>query len=337
MPSGTSVGRSEFAVRYVRGTALNAISDYAIAEGAAPQPAPGQVQIKVAACGIGYVDVLVALGGYQVKPSLPHTPGQEIAGTVAAIGDGVTDFSVGDRVLAAAQGGFAEYAVAPLGSVVRIPESLAFAAAASLRLNYLTALHGLRDRATLQKGERLLVLGAAGGVGIAAVQIGKLLGAEVIAVASTEEKRAFARQGGADRVLDSAVEGWRDRLKGACNGGGPDVVFDPLCGHLFEPAFRSLAWRGRHLVVGFVGGEIPRLRVNLPLMKGAALVGVDVRQFVLFERAKAAAEIEELIAWAGEGRLSPAVGRRFPFTDFAAAMAHAHSGRGMGKTVLEIA
>lgn len=324
-------------MRYVRGTALDSISDYGIAEGDAPQAGPGQIQIKVAACGIGYVDVLVALGGYQVKPSLPHTPGQEIAGTVSAIGAGVTWLAVGDRVLASAQGGFAEYAVAPREGVFRIPDTVAFASAASLRLNYLTALHGLRDRANLQTGERLLVLGAAGGVGIAAVQIGKLLGAEVIAVASTEEKRAFARQGGADRVLDSAVEGWRDRLKGVCNGGGPDVVFDPLCGPLFEPAFRSLAWRGRHLVIGFVGGEIPRLRVNLPLMKGAALVGVDVRQFVLFERQKADAYVKELIAWAGEGRLSPVAGRRFAFSDFAAAMAWAHSGRGMGKTILEIA
>ena len=324
-------------MRYVRGTALDAISDYGIAEGDAPPAGPGQVQIKVAACGIGYVDVLVALGGYQVKPTLPHTPGQEIAGRVSAIGVGVAGLAVGDRVLAAAQGGFAEYAVARRDSVFGIPDRLAFAEAASLRLNYLTALHGLRDRADLQKGERLLVLGAAGGVGIAAVQIGKLLGAEVIAVASTEEKRAFARAGGADRVLDSTVEGWRERLRQACDGGGPDVILDPLCGPLFEPAFRSLAWRGRHLVVGFVGGEIPRLRVNLPLMKGAALAGVDVRQFVLLERDKAAAQVKELIAWAGEGRLSPIVGRRFAFDDFAAAMAHAQSGRGMGKTVLEIA
>jgi NADPH2:quinone reductase len=336
MPDGIkSSGVSD--VKYVRGTALNAIADYGIAEGDAPTPGPGQVQIKVAACGIGYVDVLVALGGYQVKPSLPHTPGQEIAGTVSAIGSGVTGFSVGDRVLASAQGGFAEVAVASHDSVFRIPDSLAFAEAASLRLNYLTALHGLRDRATLQKGERLVVLGAAGGVGIAAVQVGKILGGEVIAVASTEEKRAFAKRSGADRVLDSVAEGWRERLKEACNGGGPDVIFDPLCGPLFEPAFRSLAWRGRHLVVGFVGGEIPRLRANLPLMKGAALSGVDVRQFVLFEREKADAYVKELIAWAGEGRLVPVTGRRFAFGDFAEAMAWAHSGRGMGKTILQIA
>lgn len=324
-------------MRYVRGTALSAISDYGIAEGDAPRPGPGQVQIRVAACGIGYVDVLVALGGYQVKPSLPHTPGQEVAGTVSAIGDNVAGLALGDRVLAAAPGGFTEYVVASRDSVFRIPGNLPFAGAAGLRLNYLTALHGLRDRANLQKGERLLVLGAAGGVGIAAVQVGKLLGAEVIAVASTEEKRAFAQEGGADRVLDSTVEGWRERLKEACNGGGPDVIFDPLCGPLFEPAFRSLAWRGRHLVVGFVGGEIPRLRVNLPLMKGAALVGVDVRQFALFERAKADAYVEELIAWGGEGRFAPMAGRRFAFNDFAEAMAYAHSGRGMGKTILEIA
>jgi NADPH2:quinone reductase len=323
------------AMRCVRGAALDALSDYAIVEAEAPVPGPGQVQVRVAACGLGYVDVLVALGGYQVKPPLPHTPGQEIAGTVSALGSGVAGLAVGDRVLAAVAGGLAEYAVTPRDNVYRIPDGLAFAEASALRLNYLTALHGLRDRADLRPGERLLVLGAAGGVGIAAVQLGKLMGAEVIAVASTGEKRAYAATHGADRVLDSTPEGWRDRLKAACGGGGPDVVFDPLCGPLFEPAFRSLAWRGRHLVVGFVGG-MPSLRVNLPLMKGAALVGVDVRQFALFERDKASAGIEELIAWAGEGRLVPAVGRRFAFADFAAAMEHAHGGRGLGKTVVEI-
>ncbi len=322
-------------MKLVRGTALDSLADYALVEDEAPRPAPGQVQLRVAACGIGYVDVLVALGGYQVKPSLPHTPGQEVAGTVTALGDGVTGLAVGDRVLAAVQGGFAEVAVAAAENVYRLPPSLGFAEASALRINYLTALHGLRDRADLQPGERLLVLGAAGGVGIAAVQVGKLMGAQVVAVASSDEKRAFARQHGADRVLDSVPEGWRDRLKAACDGAGPDVVFDPICGPLFEPAFRSLAWRGRHLVVGFLGG-MPSLRVNLPLMKGAALTGVDVRQFVLFERDKARAELEELIAWAGQGRLAPAIGRRFPLAEFAAAMTYAHGGKGLGKTVLEI-
>jgi len=286
-------------VKYVRGTALNAISDYGIAEEDAPKAGPGQVQIKVAACGIGYVDVLVALGGYQVKPSLPHTPGQEIAGTVLAIGGGVAGLSVGDRVLAAAPGGFAEVAVASSDSVFRIPDSLAFAEAASLRLNYLTALHGLRDRGNLQKGERLLVLGAAGGVGIAAVQVGKILGAEVIAVASTEQKRAFASRAGADRVLDSAVEGWRERLKEACNGGGPDVIFDPLCGPLFEPAFRSLAWRGRHLVqpagLGGAFGEVGKAADRLRRRAALGATGeIDERLFRQLFGGGAELEVEQV-------------------------------------------
>lgn len=323
-------------MRLVRGTALDSLAHYTLVEAEAPAPGPGQVQVRVAACGIGYVDVLVALGGYQVKPPLPHTPGQEVAGTVSALGDGVEGIAVGDRVLASVQGGFAEVVATPADNVYRLPAGLGFAEASALRINYLTALHGLRDRADLQPGERLLVLGAAGGVGIAAVQVGKLMGARVVAVASSREKRDFARLHGADAVLDSEPEGWRDRLKVACDGKGPDVVFDPLSGPLFEPAFRSLAWRGRHLVVGFLGG-MPSLKVNLPLMKGAALVGVDVRQFVLFERDRARAELEELIAWAGAGKLAPAIGRRFPLADFAAAMAWAHGGRGLGKTVLELA
>ena len=220
---------------------------------------------------------------------------------------------------------------------VKIPERMSFAQASGFRVNYLTALHGLRDRGTLAASERLLVLGAAGGVGMAAIQVGKAMGAEVIAAASTEEKRAFARAQGADHVIDTAPEGWRDRLKAACGGKGPDVVFDPVCGPLFEPAFRSLVWNGRHLVVGFVGGPIPALKSNLTLMKGAALVGVDVRQFVLFEEKKANAHVAELLSWVADGRLVPAVGRSFPLEEFAPALEFALTGKGLGKTVLEIA
>lgn len=324
-------------MKAVQGATLESISAYRLVEAAPPEPGTGEVQVRIAACGIGYVDVLVALGGYQVKPPLPHVPGMEAAGTISALGAGVSGLAVGDRVLAAVEGGFAEYAVAPAEAVYRIPDRLGFAGAAGLRINYLTALHGLRDRGRLQAGERLLVLGAAGGVGIAAVQVAKLLGAEVIAVASTAEKRDFARQGGADRLLDSEPEGWRDRLRALCDGRGPDVVFDPLCGPLFEPAFRSLVWGGRHLVVGFVGGKIPSLPVNLPLMKGAALVGVDVRQFGLLEPERTRAAMETLLSWTADGRLEPAVGRSFPLADFAAAMHHAQGGKAMGKTILEIA
>jgi NADPH2:quinone reductase len=324
-------------MKFVQAAALDSIADYRLQESEVPRPGPGEVLIKVAACGVGYVDALVALGRYQVKPALPHTPGQEAGGWIEAIGEGVQGLAPGDRVMASVRGGFAQFAIAPASATVKIPSRMSFVQAAGFRINYLTALHGLSDRGALAKGERLLVLGAAGGVGTAAIQVGKILGAEVIAAASSEEKRDFARTQGADHVMDTAPDGWRDRLKAACSGKGPDVVFDPVCGPLFQPAFRSLVWRGRHLVVGFVGGPIPALPANLTLMKGAALTGVDVRQFALFEAQKAAAHIELLLAWVADGRLVPVVGRTFPLADFAPALEFALSGKGLGKTVLEIA
>jgi NADPH2:quinone reductase len=317
---------------------IDSIADYAITETDVPVPAAGQVLIKVAACGMGYVDALVAVGGYQVKPPVPFTPGQEVAGTITAIGGGVDHVQIGDRVMASGfGGGLAEYLVAPIAAVTRLPERMRFAQAAGFGINYLTALHGLKDRANVQPGERLLVMGAAGGVGSAAVQLGKLLGATVIAAASTPEKRAFALSQGADATIDTDPDGWRDRLKAACGGKGPDVIFDPVAGPLFELAFRSLGWRGRHLVVGFVGGPIPKLPINLSLMKGGSLVGVDVRQFQLFEPALAKAHMTELLGWVAEGRLNPPTGRVFALRDFAESMAFALSGAGTGKTIVEIA
>lgn len=317
---------------------IDSIADYAIVEADVPVPAAGQVLIRVAACGMGYVDALVAVGGYQVKPPVPFTPGQEVAGTVAAIGAGVDGVRTGDRVMASGfGGGLSEYLLAPEAAVTRLPDRMRFAQAAGFGINYLTALNGLRDRANLQPGERLLVMGAAGGVGSAAVQLGKLLGAHVIAAASTPEKRAFALAEGADAAIDTDPDGWRDRLKAACGGKGPDVIFDPVCGPLFELAFRSLGWRGRHLVVGFVGGPIPKLPINLSLMKGGSLVGVDVRQFQIFEPALAKAHMTELLGWVAEGRLNPPTGRVFALEDFAAAMTFAMSGTGTGKTIIEIA
>jgi NADPH2:quinone reductase len=324
-------------LRFVQASSLESIDDYQLLEGETPRPGPGEVAIKVAACGVGYVDALVALGRYQVKPPLPHTPGQEVGGVIEAVGDGVEGLANGDRVMAQVRGGFAEFARAPASAVTKIPDRMSFAQAAGFRINYITALHGLRDRAALASGERLLVFGAAGGVGSAALQVGRILGAEVIAAASTEEKRAFASDHGAGHVIDTTPEGWRDRLKAITEGKGPDVIFDPVCGPLFEPAFRSLAWRGRHLVVGFAGGPIPALPANLSLMKGAALVGVDVRQFLQFEGAKAAAHLSELLGWVADGRLTPIVGRTFPLEEFAQALQFALSGQGLGKTVVEIA
>ncbi len=323
-------------MRKVEAASLESIHDYRLVEVDTPQPAEGEVLVQVAACGVGYVDALVALGRYQVKPPLPHTPGQEFAGRVAAVGEKVQGVAVGDRVLATGRGGFAEYALAPAPAVRKIPDAMPFAQAAGFHINYVTALHGLKDRAQLQAGETVLVLGAAGGLGAAGLQVAKLLGARVIAAASTEAKREFCARLGADEVFDTAPEGWRDRLRAACGGRGPDVVFDPVCGPLFEPAFRSLNWRGRHLVLGFVGGPIPALPANLTLMKGAALVGVDVRQFMLFEQPRASAHLDQLLAWVGEGKLAQPVGRSYPIEDFAEAMEFALSGQGVGKTVLTI-
>ena len=328
-------------MKQVQARSLDSIADYRLVEVPAPAPGPGTVLLRVAACGVGYVDALVALGRYQVKPPLPHVPGQEVGGWVEALGEGVEGLAVGDRVMAEVRGGFSELALAPAAGVHKLPERMGFAQAAGFRVNYLTALHGLRDRARLLEGETLLVIGAAGGVGSAAVQVGKRLGARVIAAASSAEKRDFAVRLGADLGIDSATEGFRERLQALCGQlsgrKGPDVVFDPVCGPLFEPSFRSLGWRGRQLVVGFAGGPIPALPANLALLKGAALVGVDVRQFLLHEAALGAAHLAELLGWVAEGTLTPPTGRSFAFDDFAPALQYALSGQGSGKTVLQVA
>lgn len=324
-------------MRAVETHRLGAIADYDIVERQVPTPNDGEVLIRVATCGMGYVDALLALGRYQVKPTVPFTPGVEVGGTIVAIGADVHDLCVGDRVMAQSfGGGLAEFVSLPADAALAIPDNMSFAHAAIFRVNYLTALHALLDRAELSAGERLLVLGSAGGVGTAAVQLGSLLGADVTAVASSPAKRDFALANGAAQAMDTQPEGWRERLKVLTHGSGPDVVFDPVCGPLFELAFRSLAWRGRHLVVGFAGGPVPALPVNLPLMKGAALTGVDVRQFQLFEPERARAHLVRLLEWIGAGKLTPPVGRSFPFSHYGEAIEFALSGQATGKTVIEV-
>jgi NADPH2:quinone reductase len=321
-------------MRIIQADALDSLDDYRVIGAPTPSPGPGQVRIKVKACGVGYVDALTALGGYQVKPRLPNTPGSEVAGVIDAVGEGVTERSVGERVTAG--GGFAEYLLAPAGHVAPIPDRLSFEQAAVSRVDYATALHGLKDRGRLAPGERLLVFGAAGGVGSAAVQVGRAMGGYVIAACSTPEKRAFALQNGANAAIDTQEEGWRDRLKELTGGKGLDVIYDPVCGPLFQPAFRSLAWNGRHLVVGFVGGPIPALPANLSLMKGAAMVGVDIRQAGIFEPEAMGANAEQLRRWFADGTVTPPVGRVFRFDEFREALAFARTGAGLGKAVLTI-
>ena len=321
-------------MKAIVGHSLATLESYGIADIDRPALTAGQALVRVAACGVGYVDSLVALGRYQVKPPTPHVPGQEIAGVVVEVADDVSHIRVGDRVLGMAQRGFAQYALASAVRLHPMPAHMSFEQGAAFPLNYLTAFHGLADRAALAAGETVLIFGAAGGVGSAAVQLGKAMGARVIAAASTAEKRQFAQHMGADAVIDLAPEGWRDRLKPL--GSAPDIVFDPVCGPLFEPAFRSIAWRGRYMVVGFVGGPIPALPANLTLLKGAALMGVDVRQFQLFEPAKARAAMATLLDWVEEGRITPRVGQSFAFADFDEAMSAALSGKAQGKIVLRI-
>jgi NADPH2:quinone reductase len=323
-------------MRIIQADALTSFDDYAIRELETPAPGADEVLINIKACGIGYVDALTALGGYQLKPTLPFTPGGEISGVVERLGPGAPADLLGARVMTHVPGGFRDYATAAVAALTVIPEPLSFEQAATFRTNFATGMHGLCDRGRLKAGERLLVMGAAGGVGIAAVQLGRMLGAEVIAVASTEEKRAFALEHGAHHAIDATPDGWRDRLKAITGGKGLDVVYDPVCGPLFELAFRSLAWGGRHLVVGFVGGPIPALPANLTLMKGAALLGVDIRQFGIFEPEASRANQDQLQQWLREGKLAPVVGPSFAFEDFKAALIHAMSGKVMGKAVLTI-
>ena len=323
-------------MKAIQADRIDSLADYAEVDLPTPEPRPGQARIRVEAVGVGYVDALVALGRYQVKPPVPHVPGSEIAGVVDALGEGVEGLTVGDRVMAMGGRGFAGQALAPAAMTFVLPPTLTFEQGAALPLNHLTALHGLADRGALKAGETLLVFGAAGGVGAAAIQVGKVMGARVIAAASTPEKRDYALSLGADAVLDTAPEGWRDRLKAALGGAALNVTFDPVCGPLFEPAFRSLGWGGRHLVVGFVGGPIPALGANLTLMKGAALVGVDVRQFLLFESALGRTHLRTLMDWAAEGRFAPPVGRVFAWADFGEALTFALSGQGLGKAVLRV-
>lgn len=294
----------------------------------------GQVRIAIKAVGISYVDVLSAAGKYQVKPPTPFVPGSEAAGLVIETAPDVAGLKAGDRVVCTGWGGlFATEAVMPGRMVRTIPDALDFATAAVLPVSYATAWHALVDRARIMPGETLLVLGAGGATGQAAVQLGKHLGARVIASASSEAKRALAMASGADAVVIAGTGTWRDQVK-AANGGRPvDVVFDPVGGDATEPAFRCLGWGGRHLVIGFPAG-VAALRTNLPLLKGASLVGVDIRQFGEFEPDRAEANRAVIFDLAARGLARPTIARRYPLAQFREAMVEAARGEIAGRIVL---
>ncbi|MBE0550087.1 MAG: NADPH:quinone oxidoreductase family protein [Rubrivivax sp.] len=300
-----------------------------------PAPGPGQARVAVHACGVNFPDTLIIQGNYQFKPELPFSPGGEVAGVIQALGEGVTGFAVGDRVIAATTwGGYAEEVVAEAPRLIPMPATMDFRTAAAFTLTYGTSHHALKDRAQLRPGETLLVLGAAGGVGLAAVELGKAMGARVIAAASSDDKLALCTAHGADATINYQTEDLRARIKALTGGRGIDVVYDPVGGDLSEPALRSMAWNGRFLVVGFAAGRIPSLPLNLPLLKGCAIVGVFWGAFTRHEPARNAANLQELLQWWQQGRLRPHVSAVYPLERAADALNDLLQRRVQGKAVL---
>ena len=298
-------------------------------------PGPGEVLVGVRAAGVNFPDALIIRNQYQFKPPLPFTPGGELAGTVLAVGTGVNRFAQGDSVIGLLTwGAFAEQALVPAERMVAMPAGMPFDLAGAMLLTYGTCYHALTDRSALRAGETVLVLGAAGGIGLAAVELAKALGARVIAAASSAEKLAVCREHGADETIDYSTEDLRERLKTLTNGQGVDVVVDPVGGRFSEPAFRAIAWRGRYRVVGFADGEIPRLPLNLPLLKGAAINGVFWGDFLQREPAAAEADMRALLDLFRSGRISPRIGLRVPLERAGEAITALTERRVMGKAVV---
>jgi NADPH2:quinone reductase len=300
-----------------------------------PEPQAGQVRVAIRAASLNFPDLLIVQNKYQMKPPLPFVPGSEYAGTVEAVGAGVKHLKVGDAVAAfGGTGGFATHAVVDAALVMPLPAGFAFDDAAAFILTYATTHHALVDRGQLKSGETLLVLGAAGGVGTAAIQIGKVLGARVIAASSSDEKGELCRSIGADETINYATGNIRDRLKELTGGKGADVVYDPVGGDLAEPVFRSIAWRGRYLVIGFAQGAIPALPLNLALLKGASIVGVFWGEFARREPKANAAALAELARWYAEGKVKPVIDRRLPMRELPAAYERMGSRTVRGKLVM---
>ena len=302
-----------------------------------PVAGPDEVVISVKAASLNFPDYLIIQNKYQFKPPLPFSPGSELAGVVKEIGPGVTNVRPGDRVMAVTTyGAFAEETKTEARRVVPIPASMDFVTASAFLLTYCTSDHALVDRGALQKGETLLVLGAAGGVGLAAIEIGKILGARVIACASTDDKLDVCRAHGADEGINYERDDLRERIKELTGGRGPDVVYDAVGGRFTEPALRSLAWRGRLLVVGFAAGEIPKIPLNLTLLKGCSIVVVFFGDFARREVRQFAARVEQLGKWYEEGRLKPHVSDTMPLERAAEALNLLAARRVAGKLVLTV-
>jgi NADPH:quinone reductase len=300
-----------------------------------PEPGPGQVRITVKAAGVNFPDTLIIQNKYQFKPELPFSPGGELAGTIAAVGPGVDRLSVGQDVIAfTGWGAYAEEVVADAIKVIPMPPDVPYDVAASFVMTYGTSYHALKDRAALRGNETLLVLGAAGGVGLAAVELGRALGARVIAAASSDEKLAVCREHGASATINYTTEDFRERVKVLTDGKGPDVIYDPVGGSYSEPALRSIAWRGRFLVVGFANGQIPSIPLNLALLKGASIVGVFWGEYVRREPKANVNDLQQLVAMMKAGTIKPLISARYPLADAAKALTAVMERKVTGKVVL---
>lgn len=300
-----------------------------------PEPRAGEVRVRIEAASLNFPDLLIVQNKYQFKPPLPFVPGSEYAGVVEAVGDGVTHLQVGQKVAClSGTGGFGTHTLAPAALCMPLPDGFPAVDAAAFIMIYATSHHALIDRAQLKAGETVLVLGAAGGVGTAAIQIAGVAGARVIAAASTDEKCALCKSIGADVTINYSKQNLRDAIKAATDGKGPDVIYDPVGGDFAEPAFRSIGWRGRYLVVGFASGPIPSLPLNLALLKGASIVGVFWGDYSKREPKANAAMMQELAQWYAQGKIKPVIDRTMPMKDLKAAYAHMGSRGVMGKLVL---
>ncbi len=306
-----------------------------IADIPVPEPGPGEVRVDLRAAALNFFDTLIIEGKYQVKPELPFSPGAEFCGVIAALGPGVSGWKIGERVSGyCGYNGAREAVIASAERLARVPEALSDAKAAGLQVTYGTTIHALVDRAQLREGETLVVLGAAGGTGIAAVEIGKALGARVIACASSQEKLEFARRCGADEVVDYSKENLRERLRELTGGKGVDVLYDPVGGDLAEPAVRSMGWEGRYLVIGFAAGEIPRIPLNLLLLKGCDIRGVFWGAYCKRDPKGQAAHMERLMQWAADGTISAHVDRVFPLDETPQALAYIAARKALGKIIV---
>ncbi len=315
-------------------TQFGGLNRLELKEVAPPTPGPGQLRIAVKAASLNFPDALMVQGLYQIKPALPFSPGSEFSGLVVEVGSAVKRYRVGDRVIAFGLGGFAEQALADAERCMPLPLGMDFEVGAALILTYCTSLRGLKDRGRIQAGETLLVLGAAGGVGAAAVEIGRALGARVIACASSEEKLAFCRELGADETIDYTKEKLRDRVLALTDGLGVDLVYDPVGGPLTEQALRATAWGGRLLVIGFAAGEIPKIALNLCLLKERALVGVYWGDSLKHDPASHERNVAQLLAWIANGKIRPRISERVPLAAVPALMARMAARQIMGKAIV---